>query len=135
MSIRSQFPEYLALASRDGRGGDDARPPSINRGFVRSFKVNLATDPDVGDWTQGVFSGQLAASPLKDAPVLAQYSAAPVTIAGGVSTVVFTLSGDGQGNLPAGNDDALTEVFFKAFFTPTTGEPTVILDTHQFVAG
>lgn len=135
MSSNPQFAAYLAVAARDGRGGADASPPSINRGFARAFKVNLGAEPEVGDWTQGTFSAQLTASPEDGAAVLATYTASAVSVSGDLSTVTFSLAGGAHGSLPAADDDLLAEVWLKVIYTSPAGAQTVIIDTFQEVVG
>lgn len=132
----TQFPEWLQLAARDGRGGSSAQPPSIVRGFASAFILNLSEHDDYTDWTGGAFTAEIKASPDAPDPALAAFTVAVGTPAGGVTPVTFSLPVEDQGDLPVDSDgDGTTELLLQVTFTPTGGAADPIIQTNILVAG
>lgn len=133
-TIPTQFPEWMALASAEGRYGESGRPPSISRGRDRVFYMNLETHPDYGDWTDGAFTSAIRAAPGSGGSALATWTISVGTPASGVTPVTFTLPGASQGSLPADTDaNGVGEAFMEVVFTPTGGTPVVINSTRILI--
>lgn len=136
MSYKSQFPEWLSLALSDGRGGANAQPPSIVRGNLRSFILNLSAHEDYDDWTSGAFAAALRASPDAGGSALATWTITVGTPSGGVTPVTFSLAADAQGSIPVDSDgDGVTELLMQVDFTPTGGAANPIIQTRVLVVG
>lgn len=134
MTIPSQFASWLALAARDGEGGLAAEPPAITRGEALSLRLNLPTHPEFEDWTGGVFSAVLRASPGAPGDPLASYECSIGTPASGVTPIALLLTVDAQADLPDGNSaNGLSEVFLAVRFTPAGGLAETIISTRQMV--
>lgn len=128
--IEQQFPEWLSFAANDGRGGISAEPPSIVRGFARSFVLNLSAHPDYGDWSGGAFTSDIKSSPGA-VDVLASWSIVIGTPASGVTPVTFTLAAGDQDDLPVDSElEGVTELMMQVNYTPLGGAPDPIIQTR-----
>ena len=133
--MTSQFSEWLSLASRDGRGGASAQPPSIVRGYAWSADLNLNDHPIYGDWTDGEFTAVLKAAP-DASTALATWDISVGTPASGVTPVTFTLPVDSQDDLPPdGDGDGVNSAVMQVTFTPTGGVADPIIHTIIQIAG
>lgn len=134
--MQSQFPEWLSIAARDGRGGLAAEPPAIQRGRTRVMVLNLPVHADFGDWTSGTFAADLRLSPDAQGSPAASYTCVTGTPAGGLTPVTLTLEGGDQAGLPAdGNADGVAELFLEVTYTDFGGDEEAILSTRQLVTG
>lgn len=135
MYYKPQFPEWLDLAARDGRGGIAAEPITIVRGAPCSFIYNLNAHDTFGDWTGGAFSSDLRASP-DAASVLASWTISVGTPASGVTPVTFTLPVASQSGIPTDADgDGVTELMMQVDYTPSGGAANAIIQTRVLVVG
>lgn len=133
--MQSQFPDWLSLATRDGRGGASGEPPAISRGRAYATKFNFAAHPDFGDWTAGSFSMVARAAPDAGGSPLATFTCTRGTPSGAVTPVTVTLAPAAQSGLPAdGNGDGWAEVFFELVYT-LAGVPTVLVSSRLLVTG
>lgn len=131
----TQLPDWMAQASRDGRGGLIAEPQAINRGRTCVFVLNLNESDEYGDWTSGTFAADLRLLPDAGGTALASYSASVGTPAAGVTPVTFTLDDAAQSGLPADDGNGLVELFMEITFTPSGGDEATIVSTRQMVSG
>ena len=136
MTYPTQFPEWLNHAASSGRGGLSAEPPSIVRGFARSFVLNLNSHVDYDDWTDGAFTAELRASPDAGGAALATWTITTGMPASGVTPITFTLLSEDQGSLPAdGGNEGLTEALMQVTYTPSGGVADPIIQTRIVIAG
>jgi hypothetical protein len=136
MTIPSEFPDWLRVAERDGRGGASAEPPAIRRGEANIIRVNLAAHPVYGDWTEGAFSAVNRASPGADGDALAEWTCTIGAPAGGLTPVILSLGDNAQSDLPPIDPETgIAETFFALRFTPTGGAIETLVLTRQLITG
>lgn len=131
----TQLPDWMAQASRDGRGGLNAEPQAINRGRTCQFVLNLNESDEYGDWTAGAFAADLRLLPDAGGAALASYTTSTGTPAAGVTPVTFTLDAADQSGLPTDDGNGLVELFLEITFTPTGGDEFTVVSTRQMVSG
>ena len=136
MSYPTQFPEWITLAARDGRGGLSAEPPAISRGRASAVVLSLNTHPDYGNWTGGTFAAVARSSTDAVGPALLTFACETGTPAGGVTPVTMSIGAGDQGAVPADADgDGVTELLFEVTYTPPAGSADTILSSRILVVG
>lgn len=114
-----EFDDWLAALGAAGKG-----PFTLfaSRGRVWSFALRLA-----GDWTGATLRGQVRSAPDAGGSAPATFTVSSVSVSGGYSSFILSLTATQTGALPApAAGDGKVDLIYDLLLTPSGGDEELL---------